>query len=303
LLDDLFEVEQRVSVTLSGRAGGPQGAVPRTGEARIAVVQRALAPAEVLLEFVLLEPRSYCVAITTHGVKLVPLPGKTHLESLSQRVREDLQSGRAPQGAASRELYDAMLAPLAPQWRGARRLFIVPDGQLHLLPFDALIAASDQTAGGLSVAIAPSASVLALLRTKSELTYAKVDRPLLAIGGVPYERMTGAGSTGAAPVATVITGFFDAAMPAKLPTLPRAEAEVRMAANILGPGSVVLAGDAATETALKNEDLSRYEVLHLAAHGFADQKFPERAAIVLLSDPGAGEDGLLQPREIGCICR
>jgi CHAT domain-containing protein len=59
-----------------------------------------------------------------------------------------------------------------------------------------------------------------------------------------------------------------------------------------------LVGDAATETALKNDDLSRYEVLHLAAHGFADQKFPERAAIVLLSDVGAGEDGLLQPREI-----
>ena len=57
-------------------------------------------------------------------------------------------------------------------------------------------------------------------------------------------------------------------------------------------------GDAATETALKRENLSRYEVLHLAAHGFADQKLPERAAIVLLSDPSAGEDGLLQPREI-----
>ena len=140
--------------------------------------------------------------------------------------------------------------PPHPWWplRGARRLFIVPDGQLHLLPFDAVIAASDQTAGGLSVTIAPSASVLALLRTKSEVTFAKVDRPLLAIGGVPYERMTGAGSTGAAPVGTVITGFFDAAMPAKLPTLPRSEAEVRMAADILGPRSVVLVGDAATET-------------------------------------------------------
>jgi hypothetical protein len=41
-----------------------------------------------------------------------------------------------------------------------------------------------------------------------------------------------------------------------LPTLPRAEAEVRMAASILGPRSVVLVGDAATETALKHEDSS-----------------------------------------------
>ena len=135
-----------------------------------------------------------------------------------------------------------MLAPLARQWRGARRLFVVPDGQLHLLPFDAVIAASDQTAGGLSVAVVPSASVLALLRTKGELASAKPDRPLLAIGGVPYERMAGPGSTGAARSASVITGFFDAAMPAKLSTLPRAEAEVRMAANILGPSSSRIGG-------------------------------------------------------------
>ena len=169
LLDDLFEVEQRVAVTLNsgiGRTTGRRSGAPvRRGSA---TVQRTLAPTEVLLEFVLLEPRSYCLVITTHGVQLVPLPGKTQLESLSQRAREDLQAGRATQAAASRELYDALLAPLAPHWRGARRLFVVPDGQLHLLPFDAVIAANDQTAGGLSVAVAPSASVLALLRTKGE---------------------------------------------------------------------------------------------------------------------------------------
>jgi CHAT domain-containing protein len=298
LLDELLEVEQRVTVMLNGGTGARTAAVPRTTDVRVAAVQRTLAPTEVLVEFVLLEPRSYCLAITTHGVQLVPLPGKMRLESLSKRAREELQAGRGQERTASRELYDALLGPVAAHWRGASRLFVVPDGQLHLLPFDTVISANDQGAGGLSVAVEPSASVLALLRTKAETASATRDRPLLAIGGVPYDRMTGSGPAGAAPAGSTITGFFDAAMPAKLPTLPRAESEVRMAADILGPRSVVLVGDAATETALKNEDLWRYEVLHLAAHGFADQKFPERAAIVLLSDLGAGEDGLLQPREI-----
>src|SRR5882672_1334574 len=298
LLDELLEVEQRVTVMLNGGTGGRTAAVPRTTDVRVAAVQRTLAPTEVLVEFVLLEPRSYCLVITTHGVQLVPLPGKMRLENLSKRAREELQAGRGPERTASLELYDALLGPVAAHWRRASRLFVVPDGQLHLLPFDTVIAANDQGAGGLSVAVVPSASVLALLRTKAEMASATRDRPLLAIGGVPYDRMTGPGPAGAAPAGRAITGFFDAAMPAKLPALPRAEAEVRMAADILGPRSVVLVGDAATETALKSEDLSRYEVLHLAAHGFADQKFPERAAIVLLSDLGAGEDGLLQPREI-----
>ena len=33
-------------------------------------------------------------------------------------------------------------------------------------------------------------------------------------------------------------------------------------------------------------------------HGFADPQYPERSALVLGADPGAGEDGLLQVREI-----
>jgi hypothetical protein len=33
-------------------------------------------------------------------------------------------------------------------------------------------------------------------------------------------------------------------------------------------------------------------------HAYADPKFPERAAIVLLNDQSAAQDGLLQPREI-----
>ncbi len=42
-----------------------------------------------------------------------------------------------------------------------------------------------------------------------------------------------------------------------------------------------------------------FEVLHFAVHAFAEPKFPERAALVLLNDSATGEDGLLQPREIG----
>jgi CHAT domain-containing protein len=61
----------------------------------------------------------------------------------------------------------------------------------------------------------------------------------------------------------------------------------------------VLTGDQATESALKAQKLGDFEVLHFAVHAFADPKFPDRAALVLLNDPTAGDDGLLQPREIG----
>lgn len=39
-------------------------------------------------------------------------------------------------------------------------------------------------------------------------------------------------------------------------------------------------------------------MIHLAVHGFADTTFPDRAALVLLSDPRTGEDGFLQASEV-----
>jgi CHAT domain-containing protein len=59
-----------------------------------------------------------------------------------------------------------------------------------------------------------------------------------------------------------------------------------------------LIGRNATETAFKKESLDQFRVLHLAVHGFADTQYPERSALVLGADPQAGDDGLLQVREI-----
>lgn len=70
------------------------------------------------------------------------------------------------------------------------------------------------------------------------------------------------------------------------------------AAAIPGPGSHLLLGADATESAFKREPLRRFRVLHLAVHGIANTAQPDRAALVLLSDPTAGEDGFLQASEI-----
>ena len=69
-------------------------------------------------------------------------------------------------------------------------------------------------------------------------------------------------------------------------------------ARIVGRNAEILLGENATETAFKKEPLNDFRVLHLAVHGFADPQYPERSALVLGADPRAGEDGLLQVREI-----
>ena len=81
--------------------------------------------------------------------------------------------------------------------------------------------------------------------------------------------------------------------------LPSSADEVRIVQAAFPKGeSKLLLGTAATEGAFKAAGLAEYRVIHLAVHGFADSTFPDRAAVVLLSDPSAGEDGFLQASEI-----
>jgi hypothetical protein len=53
----------------------------------------------------------------------------------------------------------------------------------------------------------------------------------------------------------------------------------------------------AAEAAFKGQ-LADFQTIHIAAHGIASAKFPDRAALVLGNDPQSGQDGLLQVREI-----
>ncbi len=113
-------------------------------------------------------------------------------------------------------------------------------------------------------------------------------KALLAIGGVPYARssMNKSGLMRGFDR----NGFVD---------LPSSEDEVRTAEAAFPREKVdLLLGAAATETAFKAAGLNEYRIIHLAVHGFADSTFPDRAALVLLSDPPAGEDGFLQASEI-----
>ncbi len=83
-----------------------------------------------------------------------------------------------------------------------------------------------------------------------------------------------------------------------LGALPHARREGRAVLRRLGGGSqLLLAGDA-SEHAIKTSELSRYGILHFAAHAVADEENPERSAVVL-SPGNESEDGLLQVREIG----
>ena len=120
------------------------------------------------------------------------------------------------------------------------------------------------------------------------------------MGDVAYENQGGAGHRISAPDTLrgrFVRGFADFSG-MQLHDLPQTREELQNIGRIVGKDAEILLGTSATESTFKKEPLSEFRVLHLAVHGFADPQYPERSALVLGADPKAGEDGLLQVREI-----
>jgi CHAT domain-containing protein len=111
---------------------------------------------------------------------------------------------------------------------------------------------------------------------------------LLAVGGVPYSERG----------AETSSADDSDKRNEPLKNLVNSEPEVAAAtAAIRNPQDKELEGTAATETNLKRALKREFGYIHLAVHAFSSDN-PDRASLVLLSDPSNGEDGFLQASEI-----
>jgi CHAT domain-containing protein len=280
--DQIFLVEQARWVTpeisiLKAQSHDPVG---------IEQVQRTLEPSEVLLEYVVATPRSYCLVISRDGARIVPLAGKDSVETLIAAYLKAVKA-KAPARKEARGLYDALLAPISAATQ-KQQLIVVCDGPLHLVPFDAFLDSGNRyVAENHTVVYEPSATSFYLLASQKRRTTSS-GRTLLAVGGVPY-------SPNDLKQAPVTRGYEAGA----LSDLPASKDEVTAAeAALHGPHNLLLTGPRATESAFKRAATAQYGVIHLAVHGYASTTERSRSALVLLSDPSAGEDGFLQASEI-----
>jgi CHAT domain-containing protein/tetratricopeptide (TPR) repeat protein len=268
LLDRLFAAEQRMAPVVAQQNLYFRKVVPRP--VSIEELQSVLKPKEMILDYVLSEPVSYCLRITQEEIVMTELMAQSALDTLiDEYLFEIRRKGNA--ASAAKQLYSALL-------RGVEDLpqesLTDPEGKLLI--------------DSHTVAYVQSATVHHLLRTLSPHSAGGKPR-LLAVGDVPYE---------GDPGRTIKRGvlFLEGAV---LPRLPATASEVNSLASLF-PGEVVLlTGRAATEESLKSQHpLNRFQVLHFAVHGYADSAFPERSALVLKTGRASKEDGLFQDREI-----
>jgi CHAT domain-containing protein len=258
----------------------------------LAEFRRELLPSEAVVEYVFAEDSLFALVISRDSVLVTKLGPRDRVEDAVRNYREHVQKASADElEAAATEAHRFLLAALR-GLAGKTRLVVIPDGSLNGVPFDILdsVGRTPSTPPRI-VSFAPSATALHALRTTRAAT--RTDLPLLAVGGVPYDSL---GKR--VPNPSRAAGVFDARGKPELLPLPASRAEVETAARFFPGGSVELLGDQATETRLKKEPLKRFAIIHLAVHGFADPKDPQRAALMLAPDPSRDEDGFLQPREI-----
>ncbi len=296
LLDQLVEYERRLEWTRNDQGVSKHEWFEKP--APLKSIQASLRPDEVVLEYVLSEPHSYCVWISKQGAGIRVLPaGRQRIEELTRKYLDEIRA-KSDDIDLAKQLYGVLLSPL-PEEAIRERLIVVPDGILNLLPFDVL---HDSTGALLletkTISYVPASTVLVVLRDAKEMQPSR--RAFLGVGDVPYQNQGGASAKLAKPVGVgqrLLRGFSDA-FGTPLYDLPQTREEVIEVNKIVGNDGVMLLGSNATETAFKSEPLADFKIVHLAAHGFADTQFPERSGLVLGVDPNSRDDGLLQVREI-----
>ncbi|MBO6794047.1 MAG: CHAT domain-containing protein [Balneolaceae bacterium] len=183
----------------------------------------------------------------------------------------------------SNTLTTQLLQPILNELDGIEHLIIIPDGPLHLLPFEALMLEDQYLIEKFAIKYTPSISVLNVIQENLPIDF---ERDMLGLASSGFE------SGDDLAVARSQNSFS---------TLPYTLAEIDSIRTSF-PGSKILKNEEVTEAAFKNLTLSDYRYLHFATHGNINESVPDQSGLILSKKTETetlfGEDGYLNAREI-----
>ena len=296
ILDKLFFAEQLMGAQ-SQKPNRMQDATLRAQPIDLANLRTVLLPGEIVLEYVLADPQSFCLAVDQRQAVIITLPaGGAEISEATTRYLGQIEAGKHDD-AGARKLFDLLLGPVL-QLKPSTRLTIVPDATLWRLPMETLRGPDGSyVLQSHTVSYVPSSTVLYYLRTLRRPVEPQM--AFLGIGAVPYDLEPQESTASHGIMRAVSRGIYELSG-ARIYRLPGSGGEVIQAEQSLNQAnrSVLLFGAEATEAKFKSEPLANFKILHFAVHGLPDPQFPDRAALILGQDPKSNDDGLLQLREI-----
>jgi CHAT domain-containing protein len=227
---------------------------------------------EVLLEYLVTDSTSTLFVVTPDTVATVDLDvGRAVLGNLVDFVRRSMDlPGRSPASSLwrtpLRRLHEYLIEPVerAGLLDGKRTLVIVPHGELHFLPFAALM--DDASPGRFLV------ERYELSRAPSATAWVRL-----------AERGRDVPSTGVLALAP------------SAGSLPASREEVVGIRDVYGQGATILIGESASEQALR-DGATRHSILHLATYGVLNKHNPLFSFVELAPDTDG--DGRLEVHEV-----
>jgi len=245
-----------------------------------AALQRRLGSREALVDYVVTDSLVAAIVLTDRGAAVMRLPvTRDSLSVLVERLRHPLVTtfagqldlSRAPYDLAlAHALYAALVGPLEPALAGRDRWFIIPDGPLYALSFEALVTSAPPPGP-------PDYSAASYLLDRVQVSYL----PTAQFLSPPGDR----GGTLAGTRVLAVAG-----------SAPGSAQEVAAIRGAFSAARVrVLSLDTATETAVRAAAGS-YAIIHLATHAEVDNTDPLASNLRLA--PDGANDGYLHENEI-----
>jgi CHAT domain-containing protein len=279
LLDQIGDTEERLP---SGLLAGETAMNPVS----LSQLQKDLQESQLLVEYVLDDPQSYVLAVTHGNVHRYILPSKGILETEAGQYRSDVARQKAGV-EMGRKLFQQLFSPVS-EYRSKREVIVIPDGELHLLPFEALVDGDNYVIESHTLAMSPSGTAHHILKDR-ERNMSDNSHPYVGVAA-----WTRVNRSALQRVLRAVKGPEES----QFIPLPESKEEVETIGADLPKPSTILLGTDATETRFKQLPLDQYNVLHLALHGYADLANPDRSALAFAPKKGGEDDGLLQVREI-----
>ena len=219
----------------------------------------------VLLSFWFAPDRSFAWLIDADGVRRFDLPGAAEVETrvVAYRniVEHSLVDPLAAADPAAAALWRTLMERIAPAIPAGSRVIVVPDGPLHRMNLETLVAPLPKPhywIDDVEIAVAPSVA-LAVSRPQPR---GKEERALLLIGAPDYSGTHYEPLAGAENELREIPRHFD-----------HAESTFRL-------------GREASPEAYREARPERYSLIHFAAHAEANDEKPLESAVVLSRDAG-----------------
>ncbi|EGF93633.1 tetratricopeptide repeat family protein [Asticcacaulis biprosthecium C19] len=277
-------------------------------------VQAGLARGHAVVMPLLGDDKVLTFVVTRRGLTWDTAPlDRVSAHQAIDAIRKDIDLGMLPAVGTGREaefdrqpawrLGGAIFTPkIQAVLKGTRELDILGSGALMSLPLGLLLTEAPQGTDSDPAALRDSAWLIR--------SFAVSVKPGLVTGKTAKTKASGFLGVGA-PVLAAEDGetfrggnsMADAEALRRLPGLPMAEAELERMRQALGlDRSDLLTGRNATETRLKQADLSGYSVIAFATHGLVSgnlETLREPALVLTPPDqPSADDDGLLTASDV-----